>query len=145
MARRRDGETARRRDDQRTKWRYPERGRSVKNDKSKIGRTETRTCAVGELIVDRWSLIVDRVVLSCVVYGSCVDSSMEKAGPCRRSNPGPLAPKARIIPLDHRAASLAKPHTHILQTHGPYFTTTTTTHPPHNSQQTKRPRQQMQH
>ena len=26
-----------------------------------------------------------------------------KGGPCRGSNPGPLAPKARIIPLDHRA------------------------------------------
>ena len=29
-----------------------------------------------------------------------------KEGPDRGSNPGPLAPKARIIPLDHRAAWL---------------------------------------
>ena len=30
----------------------------------------------------------------------------QKAGLVRGSNPGPLAPKARIIPLDQRATSL---------------------------------------
>ena len=31
------------------------------------------------------------------------DSEKKKKGPVRESNPGPLAPKARIMPLDQQA------------------------------------------
>lgn len=42
-----------------------------------------------------------RVVLLCVGVSKWCQN--EKVGPHRESNPGPLAPEARIIPLDHAA------------------------------------------
>ena len=33
---------------------------------------------------------------------------IEKEGPVRESNPGPLAPEARIIPLDQQAKTTSK-------------------------------------
>ena len=50
----------------------------------------------------------------------------QKMGPCRGSNPGPLEPKSRIIPLDHTAANttfLTTPNNHQKQN---------TPHPTHN-------------
>ena len=38
----------------------------------------------------------------------CVGWQKQRVGPCRRSNPGPLEPKSRIIPLDHRADTKIK-------------------------------------
>jgi len=43
-----------------------------------------------------------------------------KTGPHRESNPGPLAPEARIIPLDHEAEQTTQTHTNThkhTQTH----------------------------
>uniref|UniRef100_M4BET4 Uncharacterized protein n=1 Tax=Hyaloperonospora arabidopsidis (strain Emoy2) TaxID=559515 RepID=M4BET4_HYAAE len=42
--------------------------------------------------------------------------TMDKKGPHRESNPGPLAPEARIIPLDHEA-TLVTGTRHIVWTH----------------------------
>lgn len=43
-----------------------------------------------------------------------VEQNEKKIGPNRGLNPGPLAPKARIIPLDHLADSHESPSIHSL-------------------------------
>jgi len=68
-----------------------------------------------------WLWIVQRALLlyfvskEGMVELDKVVESMKREGPCRRSNPGPLEPKSRIIPLDHRADTKIKSNTkHIL-------------------------------
>ena len=48
--------------------------------------------------------VVQYIAASSVKSVHCLTRGKgQREGPCRRSNPGPLEPKSRIIPLDHRA------------------------------------------
>jgi hypothetical protein len=68
----------------------------------------------------------------CEVYP--VGESMKREGPCRRSNPGPLEPKSRIIPLDHRADTKIKSTTKHTNLNILYITTQYTLHSTEHTQ-----------
>ena len=56
----------------------------------------------------RSGLILSSCLMPCMCKSSCIKFCGfvyygEKKGPIRESNPGPLAPKARIMPLDQQA------------------------------------------
>jgi hypothetical protein len=59
---------------------------------------------------------------------------MKREGPCRRSNPGPLEPKSRIIPLDHRADTKIKSTTKHTNLNILYITTQYTLHSTEHTQ-----------
>ena len=57
------------------------------------------------LYVHEYILLCVEAVYTSNIWGMSSSGIKEKVGLVRDSNPGPLAPEARIIPLDQRAIS----------------------------------------
>lgn len=83
---------------QNTKWSQMRKGNGLENDKHTqllawLNEMYSSFATLNEV----WAALTkDRLMSN--------EEKNEKKGPNRGSNPGPLAPKARIIPLNHSAA-----------------------------------------